>query len=384
MAETARGGPIEIGKEVWQEIGDDDLLGMAGEVAYNLLLALFPALIFIAALAGFVGQAVGVQDLFDRILANLAQVLPPSALETITTPLAQILSTQSGGLLSIGILGTIWAASSATATMMKAFNRAYGVKETRPFWLYRLLIAVGLTLLLAVLLLGAVLLFIFGEQLGRWVAGFIGAGEQFVTIWTILRWPIIVVALLLGLALLYWLGPNVRQSFRWISPGSLAATLLWLLFTFLFQLYIANFNNYDNTYGTIAGIIILLLWLNYSAFVFLVGAELNQVLQKRYDPHVIEHLVENPEKLTAAARQEPLGAARRQATAEELRDPDATPPAAETARAQRAGEGSDAHVTRIVEPAPQPGRLTIAALGLWTLLVFAGAVLRGKDKRRRA
>ncbi len=275
MAEARGVQVVEIGKEVWQEVQDDDLLGLAAEVAYNLLLALFPTLIFLAALAGFIGSSVGVGDLFNRIVGYLAQVLPPSALETVMTPLEQVLSTESGGLLSFGILGTLWAASNATATMMKAFNREYGVKETRPFWKHRLLIAVGLTVLLALLIVSAFLLFIFGEGLGRWVAGFVGAGDLFVTVWTILRWPVILLALLLGLAVLYWLGPNVKQSFRWISPGSVLATLLWLLFTYLFQLYIANFGNYDKTYGTIAGVIVLMLWLYLTCFLVLLGAEIN-------------------------------------------------------------------------------------------------------------
>ena len=333
MAERRPTTIIATAKLFWQEVNDDDLTGMAGEAAYNLLLALFPALIFVAALAGFVGAAAGVDGLFDQVMAMLAQVMPASALDALAGPLGEVLSTQSAGLLSLGIAGTLWAASNAIAALMKGCNRAYGVRETRPFWLHRLLIAVGLTLVMTLLLLIAFVALALGEQLVAGGARLLGLDPGLATIWRYVRWPLSILSILVALALLYWLGPNVRHRFRLFSPGALAATALWLLFTLLFQVFVVGFANYSATYGTIAGIIVLLLWLNYSSLIFLLGAELNQALDQ--------------------ARRHPAA-------------PDAaagSPPAATTA---------------IAPAARPPAWLAPATLALWTLIILVGAFRRGQ------
>jgi membrane protein len=356
---------VEIAKEIAREVNDEDLLGLAAGVAYNLLLALFPGLIFIAALAGFIGGAVGVDNLFNDIQDYLTRFMPTSAVETISEPLQAVLETQSGELLSLGIIGTLWAASNATATLMKTFNRIYDVRETRPFWLHRLLIAVGLTLLLPLLILAPFLLLIFGEQFGRALADLVGLGPAFVTGWNLLRLPISLLAAMAAMALLYWLGPNVRQSFRWTLPGLLLSTTLWLLFTALFGLYLANFGNYDQTYGTIAGVIVLLLWLNYSNFVVLLGVELNQALQCRYDPRMIASLACTP-RLRARAADSQGG------------DTTAAAPAGSsgTSAPDNRGASPPAGTADAAPREPASTWLKATALGLWTLIILVGAVVR--------
>ena len=234
--------------------------------------------------------------------------------------------------------------------MMKGFNRAYGVKETRPFWLHRLVIAIGLTLLVIALVLVAFLALSFGEQWSTALVQFLGLDLSIATIWQYVRLPLAALAILIALAFLYWLGPNIPLRFRLFSPGAIATTLLWLVFTFFFQIYVILFPTFSLTYGTIAGIIILMLWLQYSGLVFILGAELNNVLDRRRDARAA---------LAAAAE---LAAA----------DP---APAERTAAAALAGPPTPGAERRGV------GRLTgwlaPAALAAWTLVVLIRALRRG-------
>jgi membrane protein len=344
---------VAVGKQFWQEFNDDDLMGMAGEVAYNLVLAIFPALIFLAGLAGFIGDAVGVDNLFGQILDALAQVLPPAALEIVADPILAVLTTRDSRLLSIGAIGTLWAASNATAVMMKGCNRAYGVRETRPFWLHRLLIGVGLTLVLMLLLLVAFVALALGENLIAMAAPYLGLDPGIATIWQYARWPLSVLSILIALALLYWLGPNVTHRFRLFTPGAVTVTFLWLLFTIVFQFFIVTFANFPATYGAIAGFVILLGWLYYSGLLFMLGAELNQVLGA--DRRAISDPPAGGPQPTA-----PLTAAWPAA-------PGATPPGfAGPPPARPASDGSGA-----------PAWMLPATLAVWTLLILVGALRRG-------
>jgi membrane protein len=323
-------------------------MGMSAEVAYNLLFALFPTLIFIAALAGFVGTAVGVDDLFDQILAALNQVLPAEAVAMIAGPILAVLSTRSTELLSISAALALWAASNATAVMMKGFNRAYNVKETRPFWLYRLVIAIGLTLLMVALVLVAFLALSLGDEWAAALVQLLGLHLSIATIWQYVRLPLAALAILVALAFLYWLGPNIPMRFRLFSPGALASTLLWIAFTFLFQIYVVLFPTFSLTYGTIAGIIILMLWLQYSGLVFILGAELNHVLDQRR--------------------------AARAALAAESAAADSAP-AERTAPAALAGPPTPGGERR--RGGGSPGWLGPATLAAWTLVVLIRALRRG-------
>ena len=187
--------------------------------------------------------------------------------------------------LAVGLAGAIWAASGAMGSVIKAVNRAYECEETRPFWKVRL-VAIELVVATAVTTIGILILIVFGAPLGQAIADKAHLGGAFTLLWAILRWPVTFAAILIFFALVYYLAPNVQQrSWKWITPGSLVGGLLWLALSGLFALYATFAGSYSKTYGTLASGIILLLWLNYSAWALLFGAELNAELDRQADIH---------------------------------------------------------------------------------------------------
>ena len=183
--------------------------------------------------------------------------------------------------LFIGVVGALWAASGATASIVKAVNRAEDLEESRPFWKVRLL-ALALVMLTGLVTATLFLLIIFGGPIGEAVANRAGLGSEFTVIWNILRWPIAFAGILAFFAIVYWLAPNRSpRNWKWLTPGSILGAVLWLALSALFALYTSFSSSYDRTYGSLAGAIILLLWLNYSAVALLIGAELNAELDRR-------------------------------------------------------------------------------------------------------
>lgn len=288
-----------VAREAVHEFVEDDLTGLASQTAYQLIFSLPPMMIFFAALSALVARYTGV-DVFRRLLSSAQPVLPGPVFETLDLVLAGIRRNGGTGLLSIGFVLALWSASGAVGTMMRAFNRAYDIKENRPF-IRQKLIAIGLTFGLAMLTIGAFVLFVFGERLGHWIAGQAGLSATFSTVWTLGRWPVIVVFVLLALAILYWAGPAIDKSFRWVSPGAVLATLLWLAATFGFSLYL-RFSDPGNAYGALGALVVMLFFLYVSSLILLVGAELNAVLDKRLDPTVIRYRAEHSEQQTDRER----------------------------------------------------------------------------------
>jgi membrane protein len=254
----------------------DDCMGLSQQIAYSSLLAFFPAVAFLIG-------ALGVFDLFD----NVKELLDPIAPEGVITFITNLQQDSSGGTSAaafvIGFFGAVWVASGAMGTIIKAVNRAYQVQETRPFWKSRI-VAIILVVATGLTTAGVFLLIIVGGSLGDAIAKKAGLGGAFQWTWAILRWPIAFCAILLFFALVYYLGPNMRQrSWKWVTPGSILGAALWLALSGLFALYVTFAGNYTKTYGTLASGIILLLWLNYSAFAVLYGAELNSALDRQAD-----------------------------------------------------------------------------------------------------
>ncbi len=262
-------------KATVQEFQRDDALGLAAQLAYYLILALFPFILVLVSLMGTFGS----EELASEVLGYFRQVMPEEAYEIIETFTANIISgrAEAPGLLSFGILFTLWAASGAFAALINALNRAYDVQETRPFWKVRG-IAILMTLGLSVLVLVGVLLLIVGEPIGRTVAEIFGLGELFELVWNIVRWPAALFFMVFTVALLYYFAPDVDQPFRWITPGGLIGVLLWVLASAAFSFYVNNFGTYNMTYGSIGVVIILLLYLYISSLTILFGAELNATL----------------------------------------------------------------------------------------------------------
>ncbi len=284
----------EVARATIKEFSQDDCAGLAAESAYHILFSIFPLAIFAASMSAIVNRAFGL-DLFGKIMAALTSRLPPEAATALSGPLAKVLSNQSGGLLSFGIVTALWSGSAAVSTFIKALNRAYDVQETRPFW-KRKGLEIALTLFVGIIAASAFVVIVFGGKLGDAIATHMGLGHAFTLFWNIIRWPLILAFISLALAVLYWVGPNVDQKFQWISPGAVIATIVWLLAIGGFGLYVGKFGKYDKTYGTLGGIIILLLVFYISSMVIMLGGQLNSEVAKRYDPEVIADIGAHPEK----------------------------------------------------------------------------------------
>ena len=253
----------------------DDCMGLSQQIAFSSLLAFFPAMVFLIAVLGLIGA-------YDALLSFLDPVAPNS----VTDLIEQLQQDSRGGsavVAALGAFGAVWAGSGAMSSIVKAVNRAYDRLETRPIWRVRL-ISLVLVLASGLVLAGMLLLIVLGGKLGDAIARKAHLGGAFVWFWDVFRWPIAFVAVLLLFALIYSLAPNAEQrSWKWITPGSLVGGLMWLALSGLFALYTALSSSYSKTYGSLAGGIVLLLWLNYSAWAVLFGAELNAELDRQAD-----------------------------------------------------------------------------------------------------
>jgi membrane protein len=263
-------------KRSFKEFLADDCMGLSQQIAYSSLLAFFPAVAFLIG-------ALSIFDLYDDVIALLDPIAPQGVIDFISGLQKDAGQGASVAAFVIGFFGAVWAASGAMGSIIKAVNRAYECQETRAVWKVRL-IAILLVVATGITTAGVFLLIVLGGGLGDAIAEKAGLGTAFDLAWGILRWPVAFCAILLFFALIYYLAPNLNQrSWRWVTPGSVLGALLWLALSGLFALYVTFAGNYTKTYGTIASGIILLLWLNYSAFALLYGAELNSELDRQAD-----------------------------------------------------------------------------------------------------
>lgn len=259
-----------------REFFADDMPTYASALAYQAIFSLFPFLLFLIALVGFLQ----LPQVFTWLEQQAFALLPAQAREEVLTVIRQ-LQEQKAGLLSAGILVALWSASAGVRSTMHALNTAYDVREGRPAWKtipLSLLYTVGL----AVLLLLIAGLMVTGPDVMRWIAGRVGLEEVVVMAWTWLRWPVAALLMVLVVATVYYVAPDVEQRFRFITPGSVLAVATWILASLGFGVYLRNFANYNAMYGGIGAIIILLLYLYLSSAVLLFGAELNAVLEHRH------------------------------------------------------------------------------------------------------
>ena len=265
---------LELGRRTWREAIDDDVLGLAAQLSYYLFLALFPALLFLLALASFFPLS----NITDDVGRSLGPFVSPQVLALIQDQMRRLADNENGGLLTFGVAGALWSSSAAIVSIVDALNRAYDIEEGRPWWKVRLL-AIGLTLGVALLILLALSLVLVGPSVAEWLGRVTGWGAPFKWTWLVLQWPLVFVMVSTGIGLMYYFGPDAEQDWVWITPGAVAATTLWLLISLLFKLYIANFTDYEGSYGTVGGVIVVLLWLYVSGLAILVGAELNSEIE---------------------------------------------------------------------------------------------------------
>ena len=264
----------ELLKRTVKESTDDDILGLAAQLAYYFFLALFPAVLFVLALASFFPLTNFIED----IVRALRPIAPAAVLELLEQQLRRISDTDSSGILTIGILGALWSSSAAVVSIVGSLNRAYDIEEGRPWWKVRLT-AIGLTLGLAVLVLTSFTLIVAGPTIATQIASSFGLGSVFEWSWKILQWPLVFLLVSTAVGLVYYFAPDAEQDWSWITPGALIGTLLWLVVSLVFKFYVANFADYNATYGAVGGVIVLLLWFYISAVAILVGAELNAEIE---------------------------------------------------------------------------------------------------------
>jgi len=267
---------IAVFKRTFRQFLADDCMGLSQQIAFSSLLAFFPAVVFLVAVLGLI-------DAYDALLTFLNPVAPNS----VTDLIQQLEQDSSGGgsaaLIVLGAFGALWAGSGAMGSMVKAVNRAYDRLETRPIWKVRL-ISLILVIVSGLVVAGMLLLIVLGGKLGDAIAHKAHLGGAFMWFWDVFRWPVAFVAILLFFALIYYLAPNAPQrSWRWLTPGSLVGSLMWLAISGLFAVYTALSSSYSKTYGSLATGIVLLLWLNYGAWAVLFGAELNAELDRQAD-----------------------------------------------------------------------------------------------------
>lgn len=267
---------FRFGKRVFQEFIADDMLTYAAALSYQAFFSLFPFILFLVALLGFLN----IPGFFDWLVEQARAVLPGQATGVVEQAIEQIRNQAQGGLLSFGIVVALWTASAAVRMAMHALNVAYDLEEERPAW-KKYPLSIFYTVLLVALIIVAVGLMLIGPQIATWLAQQIGLGSLFVTLWSWLRMPVAVLLLMGILAVVYYLFPNTDQPFRFITPGAILAVIVWLAASLGFSFYIRNFADYSATYGSIGAIIVLLFYFFVSAAVLLFGAEVNAEVYRR-------------------------------------------------------------------------------------------------------
>jgi membrane protein len=253
---------------LWHRIEEDDIPGLSAQLAYFFLLSLFPLLIFIFTLLPYLP----IQH--HDILGGIADFAPPQTMELIEKNVNYVMNNRNGGLLSFGVIGTIWSASNGIHALVRAFNKAYNVKESRSFIVSRAM-AIVLTIGMIFVFIVAVLLPIFGREIGIFLFSYLGFKLEFLRIWEMLRLVISAVILFLIFTGLYWIAPNVKLRCRSAFPGAGFATVGWILSSYALSFYVSKFNNFSLTYGSIGAIIVLLIWLYISGFIIILGGEIN-------------------------------------------------------------------------------------------------------------
>ena len=266
---------LRFGKQVFNESLRDDLLGQSAQLSFYLLLALFPALL---CLTSFVGM-LPLENVLPQFLGYLQTVLPSDSMSLVQGYLQQVEAGSGTGMFSVGMLGALWATSTGILALMSALNVVYEVKESRSFLKARL-VAISLTFGAGFFVTVSIFLIILGGRVSRWIADWVGFGDVFVTTWALLQWPLVIVFMLLAVNTTYYLAPNKQSSWTWISPGAVVAVVLWLVSSLGFKLYVENFNNYNAAYGSLAAVVVLMLWLYISGVILLLGAEINSELTK--------------------------------------------------------------------------------------------------------
>lgn len=285
MNRDARDGSTQLSVRGWgavlagtcSQFREDSLTNLAAGLTYYGILAIFPALIALVSILGLVGHSAT-----RPLIENLDKVAPGAAKTILADAIDNLNKSRgaAGVMFVAGIAGALWAASGYVSGFMWAANRIYDVDEGRPIW-KTLPIRLGVTVVTVALLVVSCIAVVLTGGLATQVGNVLGVGSDAVTVWDIAKWPALILLVSFMLALLYWAAPNVKQSgFPWLSPGAIIAVAVWLIASGAFALYVANFSSYNKTYGSLAGIIVFLVWLWISNVAVLLGAEFDAELER--------------------------------------------------------------------------------------------------------
>ncbi|MFG2791990.1 YihY/virulence factor BrkB family protein [Streptomyces sp. NPDC048419] len=278
VEEAAPDTPTKLPKGAWvavlkgsvKEFKEDELTDRAAALTYYGVLALFPALLVLVSLLGITGKSAT-----DKVMENVQKLTPGSARDIITRAVEQLQNNSGTGsvMAIVGIVLAVWSASGYVAAFIRAANAVYDMPEGRPVWKI-LPVRVGVTVVLLVMAVISSLIVVFTGGLARQVGQTLGIADTALTVWAIAKWPVLVLLVTVMIAILYWATPNAKvKGFRWVTPGSLLALLIWLAASAGFAIYVANFASYNKTYGTMAGVIVFLVWLWISNLAILLGLE---------------------------------------------------------------------------------------------------------------
>jgi membrane protein len=341
----------------------DDVFDLAAQQAYYFFFALFPALLFVMAVASFFP----VQDLIDTIVAKVAQIAPGDAVALLRDTLKSIAEQNSGGILTFAFLVTIWSSSGAMVSIITTLNAAYDVTESRPWWKTRLT-AIGLTIGIAVFILSSMFLIVAGPTVAERLAASMHMGAAFKWTWWVLQWPVVFALVVTAVGLVYFFAPDVEQDWVWITPGSIVATMLWLLVSYALKLYYQFMPN-ASAYGAIGGVMVLMLWFYVSGLALLIGAELNAEIE-----HASPYGKDAGERVPGEKR---VVGARAQRLYEEKKARGELP-----VKAMPADLNCDIdRAPAPAQPAPKPSDLIIGALALTPAAVLAAKKVRDEMKK---
>ncbi|NRD07461.1 YihY/virulence factor BrkB family protein [Rathayibacter agropyri] len=289
-------------KKTAREFGADQCTDLAAALTYYAVLALFPALLAIVSVLGLFGQAQATTDLVLDLVGNLASA---QVVDLLREPIQALTGSSAAGLAFVtGVVGALWSASGYVGAFGRAMNRVYQIDEGRPFWKLRPTM-LGVTVVTVVLIVIAALILVLSGPVATAVGNVIGLGSAALTVWNIAKWPVLVIIAVLTVAILYYWAPNIRQpKFRWMSVGSILALVVWLVASAGFAFYVANFSNYNKTYGSLGAVIVFLLWIWITNIALLFGAEFDAELERGRELQAgieAEETIQLPPRDTAAS-----------------------------------------------------------------------------------
>jgi len=267
---------------VWRtihEAQEDDVFGRAAELAYYFLLALFPLMLFVMTVLGMVAS--GDPSLRANLVSTVTRVMPSSAGGLVQQTVNEIVNNAGGGKAAASVLGALWAAAAGMLALMEILNIVYSVEEHRS-WICKRATAIGATAATSVLVIVAIVVVLYGSKIANFVSDHAGLGASGVVAWKVVQWPVMLFFMFVAFSVVYYFGPAIdvkKRRWHWVTPGSVAGMMLWLLASFGFRLYLSFFNSYSKMYGSLATVVILMLWFYLTAMAILIGAEVNYVIE---------------------------------------------------------------------------------------------------------